>query len=72
MRTAKQIIELMCAETGIKKQTIAEKLGLSVNTLSNRMKTGKFTLEEWERIGQAFGAISTNIVMTLPDGREIK
>ena len=72
MRTAKQIIELMCAETGIKKQTIAEKLGWSVTTLSNRMKTGKFTLEEWECIGQAFGAISTNIVMTLPDGREIK
>lgn len=69
--TAKQLIEMACAYAGMSKADLARNLGWSPQTLSNRLNTEKFTVEEWQQIGQALGA-TAQIVFTFPDGKEIK
>lgn len=69
--TAKQLIEMACAYAGISKADLARKLGWSPQTLSNRIKTEKFTPEEWEMIGNAIGA-KAQITFTFPDGKVIQ
>ena len=69
--TAKQLIEMACAYAGITKADLARNLGWSPQTLSNRLNTEKFTIEEWQRIGAAMGA-TAQISFTFPDGKEIK
>ena len=59
--TARQIIEMKLAYFGITNSELA---------LNKRLNTGKFTVEEWERIGEALGC-KVNIKFTLPDGTEI-
>ena len=69
--TAKQLIEMACAYAGMSKADLARNLGWSPQTLSNRLNTEKFTVEEWQRIGEALGA-TAQITFTFPDGKEIK
>lgn len=69
--TAKQLIEMACAYAGMSKADLARNLGWSPQTLSNRLNTEKFTVEEWQKIGEALGA-TAQIVFTFPDGKEIK
>ena len=69
--TAKQLIEMACAYVGMSKADLARNLGWSPQTLSNRLNTEKFTVEEWQRIGEALGA-TAQITFTFPDGKEIK
>lgn len=69
--TAKQLIEMACAYAGITKAELARNLGWSPQTLSNRLSTERFTVDEWVKIGEALGAIAC-ISFTFPDGKEIK
>lgn len=69
--TAKQLIEMACAYAGMSKADLARNLGWSPQTLSNRLNTEKFTVDEWQRIGEALGA-TAQITFTFPDGKEIK
>lgn len=69
--TAKQLIEMACAYAGMSKADLARNLGWSPQTLSNRLNTEKFTIEEWQQIGAALGA-TTQISFIFPDGKEIK
>ena len=69
--TTKQLIEMAIGYAGITKADLARKLGWSPQTLSNRINTGKFSVEEWEQIGEAIGA-STQITFTFPDGKTIQ
>jgi DNA-binding XRE family transcriptional regulator len=69
--TAKQLIEMACAYAGMSKADLARNLGWSPQTLSNRLNTEKFTVEEWKKIGEALGA-TAHITFTFPDGKEIK
>ena len=68
---AKQLIEMACAYAGMSKADLARNLGWSPQTLSNRLTTEKFTIDEWNKIGAALGA-TAQIVFTFPDGKEIK
>lgn len=68
--TARQIIEMKLAYFGITNSELARRLGWSPQLLNKRLNTGKFTVEEWERIGEALGG-EVNIKFTLPDGTEI-
>ena len=54
--TAKQFIEMGLAYAGMSQRQLADNLGWTPQQLSNRMTTGKFTLDEWESIGKAMGA----------------
>lgn len=68
--TAKQLIDMACAYAGISKSELARRLGWSAALLNNRTNTGKFSLEEWKKIGEAVGADAT-VVFRFPDGKEI-
>lgn len=69
--TAKQLIEMACAYAGMTKADLARNLGWSAQTLSNRLNTEKFTIEEWSKIGEALGA-TARIVFTFSDGKKIE
>lgn len=68
--TARQIIEMALAYKGMTNSDLAKKLGWSPQLLNKRLNTGKFTVEEWEKIGAAIGA-EAKIVFRFPDGREV-
>lgn len=68
--TARQVIEMALAYVGMSNSELARILGWSPQLLNKRMNTGKFTVEEWERIGAAIGA-EAKIVFRFPDGKEI-
>ncbi len=68
--TARQIIEMGIAYSGISNAELARRLGWSPQLLNKRLNTGKFTVEEWETIGKALGA-TTKISFVFPDGKEI-
>lgn len=69
--TAKQLIDMACAYARISKADLARNLGWSPQTLSNRINTGKFSLEEWNQIARALGAVFSPVFI-FPDGKEIK
>ena len=52
----RQFIKIATATAGITQAELAARLGWSPQLLNNRMKTGKFTLDEWQRIAAALGA----------------
>ena len=68
--TAKQIIGAALAHSRIRYTDLARRLGWSPQLLSKRLKTGKFTVAEWEKIGEALGA-TARVGFIFPDGREI-
>lgn len=68
--TAKQIIAMGAAYQGISNSELARRLGWSPQLLYKRLNTGRFTVEEWEKIGEALGG-STRIGFVFPDGKEI-
>lgn len=53
--TALQLIEMAVAHQHISKAELARRLGWSPQLLSKRLKTAKFTVEEWEEIAKALG-----------------
>ena len=68
--TAKQIIEVGLAYAGMSQRDLALKLGWSPQLLNNRMKTGKFSIEEWETVAKALGA-ELCLGFKFPDGKFI-
>ena len=69
--TVKQLIDMACAYSGMSKADLARNAGWSPQTLSNRLNTGKFSMEDWEKIGSALGA-TVKIVIEFPDGNRIE
>lgn len=53
--TARQVIEMALAYKGMSNSDLARNLGWSPQLLNKRLNTGKFTVEEWEKIGSALG-----------------
>lgn len=68
--TARQVIEMALAYKGMSNSELARKLEWSPQLLNKRLNTGKFTVEEWEKIGDAIGA-TAKVVFRFPDGTEI-
>ena len=68
--TARQVVEMAVAYCGITNSELARRLGWSPQLLNKRLNTGKFTVEEWEKIGESIGA-KTKITFRFPDGTEI-
>lgn len=68
--TARKIIDMGTAYAGISKSELARRLGWSPQLLNNRVKTGKFTVEEWEEIAKALGA-ELRLGFVFPDGKEV-
>ena len=68
--TAKQIVETGAAYAGITNRELGERLGWSPQVMCNRLKTGKFTVDEWEKIAEALGA-KLSLGFVFPDGKQI-
>ncbi len=68
--TAKQIVEMGIAYCGITNSELARRLNWSPQLLNKRLNTGKFSVEEWNRIATALGA-HVRIGFVFPDGKEI-
>lgn len=68
--TARQVIEMALAYKGMSNSELARRLGWSPQLLNKRLNTGKFTVDEWETIGEAVGA-KVKVCFRFPDGTEI-
>ena len=66
----RQFVKIATATAGITQAELAARLGWSPQLLNNRMKTGKFALEEWQRIAAALGA-DLMIGFQFPDGKQV-
>ena len=66
----RQFVKIATATAGITQAELAARLGWSPQTMSNRLITGKFTLEEWQRIAAALGA-DLLIGLHFPDGKQV-
>lgn len=69
--TAKQLIEMAQAYAGISSAELARRLGWSPQLLNKRVKTGKFSAEEWKQIADALGA-DFLLGFRFPDGKVIE
>ena len=54
--TLQQRVKASCELAGINLSELAGKLGMSQQNFSKRLKVGKFTQEELEKIAEALGA----------------
>ncbi len=68
--TVKQLIDMGTSYAGISNAELARRLGWTPQILFNRMKTGKFSVEDWEKIAEAPRA-EFYMGFRFPDGREI-
>jgi len=68
--TARQIVEMGVAYAGISNSELGRRLGWSPQLLNKRLNTGKFTVEEWEKIAEALGA-RTFLGFEFSDGKKI-
>jgi len=69
--TIQQKIEAACIVSGITKTELGRRLGLSQSAFSQRLKTGKFSDEDFQKIAAALGADYFS-GFVFPDGTEIK
>ncbi|WP_368273964.1 winged helix-turn-helix domain-containing protein [Intestinimonas butyriciproducens] len=68
--TARQIIEMAVAYCGITNSELARRLEWSPQLLNKRLNTGKFTVEEWQRIAEALGA-DAKVGFVFPGGGSV-
>ena len=69
--TIKQKVEVACSMAGITITELGKRLGMSQQSMSNRLKTGKFTQEELEQMGKALGA-EYRSGFYFPDGNKVE
>lgn len=69
--TIKQRVKISCEKMNINLGELAEKLEMRQSTFSVRLKTGKFTKEEIEKIAFNMGCLY-NSYFLFPDGTKIK
>lgn len=62
---------MACTAAGITKTELGKRIGLSQSAFSQRLKTGKFSDEDFEKIAQALGAKYFSGFI-FPDGTEIR
>lgn len=54
--TARQIVEMGVAYAGITNSELARRLAWSPQLLNKRLNTGKFSVDEWQKIAEALDA----------------
>ena len=65
--TIQQKIKAACDVAGISLTELGAKMGMSQQSISNRVKTGKLTKEEYEQMADILGAKFT-FQFEFPDG----
>ena len=69
--TIQQKIDMACTVAGITKTELGRRIGLSQSVFSQRLKTGKFSDQDFENMAKALGAKYFS-GFTFPDGTEIR
>lgn len=64
-------IEIACSIAGITKTELGRRLGMSQSRFSQRLKTGKFSDEDFKNIAEALGAEYFS-GFRFPDGRTVQ
>lgn len=67
--TIEEKIRTALIHSGLTQKEFCEKIGMSTSSLIQRMRTGKFTHEELERMGKAMGA-DYESYFKFPDGKK--
>ena len=67
--TIQEQIKTACIHADISQKELAEKIGMSPQSFNNRLKTGKFTRQELEKIATCMGA-EYRSYFVFPDGRK--
>ena len=62
---------MACTVTGISKTELGKRIGLSQSAFSQRLKTGKFSDEDFENMAKALGAKYFS-GFVFPDGTKIE
>lgn len=70
MATIQQKIEAACAYAGITKKDIANKMGVTPSAFNQRLKTGKFSDDDFKLMSDVMGAEYISF-FKFPDGKEI-
>lgn len=68
--TVRQLVEMAVAYAGISNAELARRLGWSQQLLNKRLNTGKFSMEDWQKVADALGA-KAKICFVFPDGKEV-
>ena len=63
-------IKLAVAYTGISEAELSRRLGMSPQAFGQRLKTGKFSSDDLDRIAEALGA-RYDCFFEFPDGQKI-
>ena len=71
MVTIKQKVMVACNKAGITMTELARRVGMSQQSMTNRLKTGKFTQEELEEMGRALGC-EYRAGFYFPDGEKVE
>lgn len=69
--TLKQKIETACSMAGMTATELGKRMGMSQQSISNRLKTGKFTQEELETMASILGA-KWKSGFYFPDGNKVE
>ena len=69
--TAKQLVAAAASYAGISRAEVARRLGTTPQQLDSKLKIGKISLDEWDRIMNAIG-VEFSVTVKFPDGREIR
>ena len=70
LATIQQKIEAACAYAGITKKDIANKMGVTPSAFNQRLKTGKFSDDDFKLMSDVIGAEYISF-FKFPDGKEI-
>ena len=70
LATIQQKIEAACAYAGITKKDIAKKMGVTPSAFNQRLKTGKFSDDDFKLMSDVMGAEYISF-FKFPDGKEI-
>ena len=70
LATIQQKIEAACAYAGITKKDIANKMGVTPSAFNQRLKTGKFSDDDFKLMSDVMGAEYISF-FKFPDGKEI-
>lgn len=69
--TIQQKIDMACTVAGISKTELAKRIGMTQPAFSQRLKTGKFSDEDFNNIAKALGAKYYS-GFNFPDGTRIE
>lgn len=69
--TIQQKIDMACTAVGISKTELGRRIGLSQSAFSQRLKTGKFSDEDFQNMAKAIGAKYYS-GFEFPDGTRIE